>query len=489
MQPKNEIKTETQNNTGSTDAGERQCIIGAGPGGLAMARSFQSKGIPFDVFEKHSDVGGIWDPTNPGSPIYKTAHFISSKTLSAYFDFPMPDHYPDYPDNRQILEYHRSFARTYGLYQHIHFNTPIRNVEKVENRWLVTLANGERRSYAGLVCASGITWDPAMPELAGAADFNGEIIHSVAYNDPDYFRGKRVMVIGAGNSGCDIACDAGHSADAAFISVRRGYYFIPKHIFGQPADVFGESSTWIPTRISQSIFALLLKNIVGDLTKVGLPKPDHKIFESHPIMNDQLIHNLRHGDVHAKPDIQRLNGDFVEFKDGTREKVDLIVCATGYKWSIPYMDSSYFIWRGGRPDLYLSLFNREHENLFAIGYMETDGGAYKLFDEMADLISGYVQAKRNGTAAVQKFDRLIQNDRPALNGGVKYLKTDRNAVYVNKRAYLKYVRKLRNKMGWPALSSAQFEAFKQAPQTSQQAQLANTSTSQSTKEAKASVSA
>lgn len=453
--------------TGSAGA-ERVCIVGAGPAGLSMARSLISKGFECDVFEKHSDVGGIWDPENPGSPIYQSAHFISSKTLSGYYDYPMPDDYPDYPSYRQVLEYHRAFAREFDLYRHIQFSTRVLHIDSTGTTaapcWRVKYqgaqdATPQVREYSAVVCASGITWDPILPEFATGASaqaFHGEIMHSVKYQNADLFRGKRVLVVGAGNSGCDIACDAGHAADAAFISVRRGYYFIPKHVFGQPADVFGESSSWMPTWFSQLSLGFLLRTIVGDLRKVGLPKPDHKVFESHPIMNDQLIHNLRHGDVIAKGDIQKLDGDYVEFKDGSRERIDLIICATGYKWSIPYMNADYFTWRGGRPDLYLSLFNREHENLFALGYMETDGGAYKMFDEMADIISAYLLAKRAGTRAAERFAGLIQKDRPALNGGVKYLASDRHAAYVNKRAYLKYIRRVRARMGWPALSPEQF---------------------------------
>ncbi|PJZ68765.1 F420H(2):quinone oxidoreductase [Leptospira perolatii] len=453
--------------TAIKDKSDHYCIIGAGPAGLAMARSFLLKGVPFDVFEKHSDVGGIWDPKNQGSPIYKSAHFISSKTLSGYFDFPMPEEYPDYPSNQLILQYHKSFAKTYHLYDHVTFNMPIQNIVKEEKGWIVTLKNGEKIQYKGVVCATGITWDPNQPTLPGR--FNGEQMHSVKYDDPSIFKGKKVLIIGAGNSGCDIACDAATTADNAFISVRRGYYFIPKHIFGVPADVFGEGSTWMPAWMSTPIFEFLLNKIVmGDLRKVGLPKPDHHILETHPIANDQLIHNLRHGNIQAKPDVTRLDGDFVEFKDGSREKVDLIVYATGYNWSIPYMDKSYFIWRGGRPDLYLSLFSRDHEDLYALGYMETDGGAYKMYDEMADLISSYVASKRNGSKSEKKFKQLIEKDHPVLNGGVKYLKIDRNAVYVNKHAYLGYLKKLRRNIGWSPLKPGMYESLKNSRKSSQQ---------------------
>ncbi len=443
-----------------TDYSDYLCIVGAGPAGLSMARSLKSRRIPFHIIEKHTDVGGIWDIDNPGSPMYKSAHFISSKYLSNYDDFPMPSEYPDYPSNRQILAYHRSFAREYNLYPHIEFNTPVKNIQQSGTRWLVELENGDKRLYGGIVCASGITWSPSIPKLAGSETFQGEILHSVKYKETSLFKGKRVLIVGAGNSGCDIACDAGANAEQAFISVRRGYHFIPKHVFGQPADVFGDGAHWIPNWFSQWVLGKLLRFLTGDITKLGLPAPDHKIFETHPIINDQLLHNLRHGDVIAKGDIERLSGDSVIFKDGTTEKIDMIVLATGYNWSIPYMDQKYFEWKNGRPELYLTLFNRKYENLYALGYMETDGGAYKMFDEMANLITAYIEAKRNNDKSAKRFEKLIQSDYPVLNGGIQYLNTGRHSVYVNQVAYRKYLSKIHKSTGWPELKPGQFEPLK-----------------------------
>ncbi|EQA47230.1 flavin-binding monooxygenase-like protein [Leptospira broomii serovar Hurstbridge str. 5399] len=436
------------------------CIVGAGPAGLSMGRSLKSRRIPFHIIERHTDVGGIWDMENPGSPMYKSAHFISSKYLSNYADFPMPSDYPDYPSNRQILAYHRSFAREYDLYPHIEFNASVENIEKNGSKWLVDLGNGELRLYGGIVCATGITWSPNFPKLPGSETFRGEVLHSVKYKDASLFKGKRVLIVGAGNSGCDIACDAGANAEQAFISVRRGYHFIPKHVLGQPADVFGDGAHWIPNWFSQWVLGKLLRFLIGDVTKLGLPAPDHKIFETHPIVNDQLLHNLRHGDVIAKGDIERLNGNFVEFKDGTREKIDMIVLATGYNWSIPYMDQ-YFEWKNGRPtDLYLTLFHRKYENLYVLGFMETDGGAYKMFDEMANIIAAYIEAKRKGEESARRFQKLIESDHPLLNGGIHYLDTGRHAVYVNQVAYRKYLSKMHQAMNWPQLKPRQFDKLK-----------------------------
>jgi len=429
--------------------------VGAGPGGLALARTFMKLGVEFYCFERHSDVGGIWDQTNPGSPIYDSAHFISSKTLSHYTDQPMPDHYPDYPSNRQIHSYMQAFARDFDLYEHITFNTGVASTEKIDGGWRVTLANGEIRTYRWLICASGTNWHPSIPDFEGT--FDGEIRHAVSYRSMEEFRGRKVLIVGAGNSGCDIACDASQTADAAYISLRRGYHFIPKHIMGKPTDVFAHEGPHMPMWLTQRVFAIVLRLINGDITRFGLPKPDHKIFESHPILNTQLLHFLSHGDIHAKGDVARLDGDGVVFKDGSRELVDTIILATGYRWHIPYIDTAHFDWAGGRPNLYMNLFSRKTSGLFALGFTETNGGAYKLFDQMANLIGRAILDDRDDPKKGVRFSKFVTGRQPDLSGGVSYVASDRHATYVNIDAYRKEMTHLRKKMRWEDVAKGSFE--------------------------------
>ena len=440
---------------------QRVCVVGAGPAGLSIARTFKRYRIGFDVYERHRAIGGIWDQSNPGSPIYDSTHFISSKTHSHFLDFPMPAQYPDYPSHWQILAYLRAFARAYGLQEDIRFNTVVDRVERTDAGWRVTLANGEQRVYSAVVAASGTNWHPRIPSFPGT--FIGEARHSSTYRTPDEFRGKRVLVVGAGNSGCDIACDAAQSAKAAFISLRRGYHFIPKHVFGEPFDVFAERGRRWPLWLSQLVLTRLLRLINGDLTRFGLPAPDHKVLESHPIVNSQMLHYLAHGDLTAKPNIGFLNGSEVVFSDGSREQIDLIIFATGYRWQLPYLEDGLVRWSQGRPELYMNTFSREHSNLFVLGLMESNAAAYQLFDNLADLIARAFLAQQRGGEDADRLKTLLWTDRPDVSGGIRYVRSERHVGYVDFGAYQKHIDRIRRCLNWPPIRPGHYNAALKDP--------------------------
>ena len=429
------------------NAESRTCVVGAGPAGLAMTRALMRYGLDFDCFERHDDVGGIWDQSNPGSPMYDSAHFISSRGLSGFHGYPMPEEMPDYPRHSQVLAYLKNFAATYGLRERITTSTEVERAEPdPRDGWRVTLKSGETRRYDNLICANGTTWSPSRPELEG--EFSGELIHSSEYRSADRFSGKRVLVVGAGNSGVDIACDAAQAADAAWISMRRGYHFIPKHMFGKPVDVLAETGPQPPMRIAQRIMPLLIRLQIGRQERYGLPKPDHKLFESHPIVNDQILHHLTHGDIGVKPDVEQLDGDHIVFTDGSHESVDLVVFATGFRFAIPYVDKELFDWKGERPQLYMHLFSPQRHDLYGIGFAEADGGIYALFDEMADLIACAIRTSHGNNAGRARLERLRREQSPDVSGEVRHVASDRHASYLHLPAYRKAAGKLRKRLGW-----------------------------------------
>ncbi|KZL05445.1 putative oxidoreductase CzcO [Pseudovibrio axinellae] len=446
------------------DRGDAVCIAGAGPAGLVMARALQHNGLAWDQFDPNPDVGGLWDIKHEGTAIYESAHFISSRSLSGFADFPMPKQFADYPKHSEIRKYLRDFARAYGLREKIQFSTSIVKLTKTDReRWQVHLSNGQCREYKAIVCATGSQWQANMPDLKGT--FDGEIRHSQTYKHMRELDGKRVLVIGAGNSGCDIACDAGSIGKQAFLSMRRGYHIVPKHVFGMPADVFADNGPNLPIWMMRPLFTFLLHLLNGNLQRLGIEKPDHKLFETHPILNTQLVHSLQHGDVKIKPDVERLDGKYVVFKDGSREEIDLILCATGYNQCVDFA-GDLFSYQGGRPELFIQAASREHKNLFGISYIETNAGAYKRFDYMAGLVANYLKDQEETPERAAKMEAIIQTEKPDLTGGIRFQETGRHAGYCDAKSHSKYVAKLYKRLGW---TLPQDISFKQVTSAAEEA--------------------
>lgn len=436
----------------------RYCLVGAGPAGLVMARVLLAEGVPFDWFEKQDDVGGIWTMDNPDSPMYASAHFISSRYTSGFLGYPMPDDYPDYPSWEQVRDYIRSFASQFGLYDHVTLGTQVLAAEPLAGeRWLVRLSTGEERQYDGLIAAPGVTWHPSIPQVPGAETFAGQVRHSITHRTAEEFAGRRVLIVGAGNSGVDIACDAARVADAAYLSVRRGYRFLPKHLHGLPTDAVLTGAIDPPRGVSlDGEPSELIDALVGDLTRLGLPAPDHDLLATHPIMNTQVLHHLQHGDLIAKPDLVRLEATTAVFADGSSAQVDLVILATGYRYLLPFIDPSLLTWDRGRPRLYLNMLSRELDSLYVLGFIEFAGAAYPRFEEMAQVIAMDIRARETG----QYHDRLAwlkQHDDPDLSGGIDYVDSDRHASYVEIDSYMRYLADLRDRLGWADFDEVSYQ--------------------------------
>jgi hypothetical protein len=418
------------------DRVDRFCIIGAGPSGLATARAFKNAGVPFDLLDRNHDIGGIWDIESPGSPMYDTAHFISSKTLSGFDGYPMPADYPDYPAWHQILEYLRAFADAHGLRAHFEGGADVAQVTPDDGEsWRVELSSGEARRYAGVVIAVGHDWIPRTPNYPGA--FSGEMYHSVRYRSPREFIGKRVLVVGGGNSACDIASDAAMYADRTLISLRRGYHFLPKHLFGKPTDLFFRSGPQPRAWIAQPVLSLVLRLVVGDLTRYGLRAPDHKPLASHPIVNSQLLHHLSHGNLTPKVDVAEFAGRTVRFTDGSTEEVDLVLYATGYRHELPCLHSTLGT-NGERPPLWGQMFLSGRATLYVAGFFESDSGAYPLHSRQAALFAELARSTR----AREWLIARTRAPAPDLTGGIRHIDSPRHGIHVNAEAFSNFIDRL-----------------------------------------------
>ena len=443
--------------TAMIDCTDRHCIIGAGPSGLAQARAFLALGLPFDIFERHSDIGGLWDITNHGTPIYEHTHFVSSRSESGFLDFPFPPG-ADFPKRDEILAYLHAFAHAYGLRKHIHFASEVQRVEPRDGFWSVT-ARGETRLYRSVVCASGMHWTPNWPQIPGS--FDGLQRHSQDYCSPDEFKHQRVLIVGAGNSGCDIATEAARNATSAYISMRRGYHFLPKTFFGKPADIYERENEWMPFRFRQWVFGHMLGILQGDLTRYGLQKPTHRILESQPILNSDILSCIAHGDLRPKPDIQRLDGSTVHFVDGSSIEVDQILYATGYKAAFPYMDAEHIEWVGHGVGHFMTCFSRKHPNLFTLGFYEGNAAVFPHLELFASTIARYLLSQDRNTGQDALLREIADKEQGDLRGPIHMIDSPRHAVYCDWLTFRKRIRKLYQRLEWSMPTAGDFTRLRQ----------------------------
>ena len=424
------------------DRRDKYCIVGAGPSGLTAAKNFLEAGIGCDVYEREDDVGGNWYYGKPASSVYRSTHLISSKRLTEFVDYPMPAEYPQYPNQFQVHEYLKDYASQFGLYEHIQFETSVESIEREGELWTVSVSTGKTILYGGVVIANGHNWDPKQPDYTG--EFSGKMLHSCEYKTPELFVGKRVLVVGAGNSGCDIAVEASQNSAKTFHSVRRAYHYLPKFFRGLPIDHCNERLLrWrIPLWLRRFITRVGVKIAMGSPQDYGLPRPDHKLFETHPIINSQLLYLIGHGDIAPKPDIARLDGSQVCFTDGSREEIDIIVWAIGYRISFPFIDRTHLNVKDGCPRLFLNVFHPQYDNLFVVGLIQPDSGQWGLTDYQAQLVARVVQAQAAGSADAERFRRMKRQVNIDLGSGIQYVNTTRHQLEVEHFSYRNRLKKL-----------------------------------------------
>ena len=371
-------------------SGPRVCVIGAGPCGLTALKNLRASGLDNIVcFDEGAAVGGNWvftDDPNRMS-VYESTHIISSRRQSSFDDYPMPLAFPDFPSHRQVRAYFEDYAAHYGLMPYLQLRHRVDSARRdADGRWRlrVTGPDGAREEmFDHLMVASGHHRDPLIPDYPQA--FSGETLHSRDFKRADPFRDKRVLVVGGGNSACDIAVDVARVASFVGISMRRPYYIVPKIVFGRPVDVlYARARNNFPRWFMRMTFGSLLRLGMGPFEYYGLPSPKAGPFEQHPTLNSRILDALRHGVVHLRGGIARFTGTQVHFADGSAEDYDTVIWATGFKPSFPFLDPAITDWDPAkRPPLYLKMMHERIPNLFFIGLFQPIGCIWRLADYQA----------------------------------------------------------------------------------------------------------
>jgi len=305
----------------------------------------------------------------------------------------MPPGYPDFPSRDQVCDYLNAYVDSFGLRERIELGAEVVRCRPLDDSgmagWRVKLAAGEERDYAGVVVANGHHWKPYWPRYPG--EFTGRELHSKEYLRPDDLEGERVLVVGAGNSACDIAVETAITRGGCDISMRRGNWFFPKTMLGVPTAEFDRP--WLPTAAQRAFVKTYIRLRFGTWSRYGLPEPDYEPFDKHPVVNEQMLYFLRHGRVVRRPAVVRLDGRTVHFSDGSRGEYDTIVWGTGFEVCFPFLDRELFRWKDGIPVRTAGLMPPGKANLYVFGLAQPRGGAGPLITKGSALLAEMVRAQ------------------------------------------------------------------------------------------------
>ncbi len=428
-------------------------MIGAGSSGISTCQVLHARGIDFDCFELGSQVGGNWRYMNDNgmSSAYRSLHINTSRRMMEYATHPMPDSLPDYPNHVQIAEYFDSYVDHFGFRDRIRFRTEVTRVEPADGGWRVSWRAadaGDEGSdvYTDVIVANGHHWDARWPEPAfpGQDDFEGVQMHVHDYKTPELLEGKRVLVLGIGNSATDIAVESSRIADRTFLAMRRGAWIVPKYLAGKPTDELGSGIlSRIPPRIAVSLLGRRIKSAVGEPTDYGLPEPDHRLGEAHPTVSSDLLPRLGHGDIEVKSNISEFaGGREVRFTDGSVEEIDVVVYCTGYRITFPFLDDEVVSAPDNQVPFYRYVVDPGNPGLYFVGLIQPLGAIMPLAELQSEWIADLLEDKA-ALPDVAEMRRQIARDREEM--AKRFVSSKRHTIEVDFEPYKRTIRRERQR--------------------------------------------
>lgn len=427
----------------------RVAVIGAGSSGIPAIKTFRQAGLDVVGYEASDKVGGNWVFNNPNgmSSSYKSLHINTSRERMEYADFPMPKSYPDFPHHTHIAAYFHDYCVHFGILVAIRFQTRVEHVARHDDgTWTVDVrdAAGRRTSevFDAVVVANGHHWDPRWPEPAfpGADEFTGTQLHSHYFKDNAAWHDQRVLVLGMGNSAMDIAVEASWVAARTFLSARRGVHVLPKYVFGKPLDqVTTGAANRLPWRLRQKLNEATMRVAVGRYSRYGLPEPEHGLFQAHPTISDSILSRIAHGEIQPTPTIRAfVGGRTVELSDGSREDVDVVVYATGYKVTFPFFDEGFVSAPGNDLRLYKRVFHPSIAGLAFLGLVQPLGAIMPVAERQSEVVADYLRG-RYALPPAAEMTRVVERDRDAV--ARRYVASPRHTMQVDYDVYMHELRK------------------------------------------------
>lgn len=396
------------------------CVVGAGPAGLVSTKTLALARLEVDCFEQSSEIGGHWVIDNPNgrSAAYRSLETNTTRRMSRFRDYEMPAEWPDFPSHARVREWFESYVDRFDFRARIRHRCEVISARPLEpSGWRVEVreANGQtsERRYDALVACSGNYGYPRRPDVPG--DFDGEQMHAQQYRDPHTpipVRGKRIVVVGIGNTGCELACEIAQAgAETVFLSARSGTWILPKRVDGRPA---AESAPMmhpcdpvpgvlraLPDAWRQRLFARvgdrmlrkMLRARMRRFERLGLPPAPERPLDKRPTLCDPLLDALESGAVVARAGIERFEGKEVVFRDGSRERADLVLYATGYHLRYPYLPSDLVDTRDDDLTLFLGTLHPRRHDLFIVGVSRPSGAFWPIAEVQADFAAALLTGR------------------------------------------------------------------------------------------------
>ncbi|XP_015982199.2 flavin-containing monooxygenase 5 [Rousettus aegyptiacus] len=428
---------------------KRIAVIGAGASGLTSIKCCLDEGLEPICFERTGDIGGLWryqeNPEEGRASIYKSLIINTSKEMMCFSDYPIPDHFPNFMPNSKIQEYFRMYAEEFGLLKYIRFKTSVCGVTKqpdfsTSGQWkVVTECEGrkEENVFDGVMVCTGHHVSPYLPlhSFPGIEKFQGQYMHSREYKNPQSFTGKRVIVIGIGNSGADVTVELSHVTKQVFLSTRRGAWIMNRvSCNGYPGDVvlLSRFNELLVKIFHPSLINMYLENKLNqkfDHEMYGL-KPKHRVLNQHPTINDALPNRIISGLVKVKGNVKEFTERAAIFEDGSKEDdIDAVIFATGYTFSFPFLQDLVEVVEN-KITLYKRVFlpNLEKPTLAIIGLIQPLGAIMPISEIQGRWVTQVFKGLKTLPSQSEMMADITKNEEKLKK---RYVESARHTIQAN----------------------------------------------------------
>ncbi|KAI1723981.1 flavin-binding monooxygenase-like domain-containing protein [Ditylenchus destructor] len=424
----------------------RVCIIGAGVSGLPSIKSCLEEGLEPVCYERTTEIGGLWNyrpdkESNVGGMVMKTTVVNTSKEMMAYSDFPPPIEWPNFMHHSFVQEYLLMYAKRFDLLKHIRFNCEVKTAERNGNGgWLITLRTGEKEIFDAIMLCTGHHSIPSYPQLRGLDKFKGHTMHAKEYRDFVGFEDKNVFIIGIGNSSLDIAVELAKIAKRVTVSTRRGSWITNRVAQGgMPIDVVFQSRLYqwlmrtLPWTVANDFMEHRLQQRI-DHDLYGL-RPPHRFFQQHPTVNDALANLLASGLITITDDVESFEEKSVIVKGGKQFPADIIIFATGYTFSFPYLKPQSLVpINNHEVDLYKFVFSPKlEESLAIIGLIQPLGSV----SSISEMQSRWAAGIFSGRFLLPDKNTMMKDiEQKRENMHRRYYRSEKHTVQVDYIPYM-----------------------------------------------------